>query len=87
MRIPLIIIRIYLLARALPAFWKRSPPLPVRLMETTSAPLVANAWAGTITASRRSNLSFNRGDPVSKLLTQEGQRVEAIVGFSRGSGR
>jgi len=87
MRIPLIIIRIYLLARALPAFWKRSPPLPVRLMETTPGPLVANAWAGTITASRRSNLSFNRGDPVSKLLTQEGRRVEAIVGFSRGSGR
>lgn len=87
MRKTLIIIRIYLLSRALPAFWKRSPSLSVLLMEMAPGLLVANAWAGTITASRRSNLSFNRADPVSKLLTREGQRVEAIAGFSRGSGR
>ncbi|MDF9774666.1 hypothetical protein [Pseudomonas baetica] len=87
MQIQLTTIRIYLLARALPAFWKRSPPLPALLMETPPGPLVANAWAGSITTSRRSNLSFNCGDPVSKLLIQEGRRVEATVGFSRGSGR
>ena len=87
MRKTLIIIRIYLLSRALPDFWKRTSCLPVLLMKMSPGPMVANAWAGTITASRRSSLSFNRGDPVSKLLTQEGQRVEAIAGFSRGSGR
>jgi hypothetical protein len=87
MRIPLIIIRIYFLSRALPAFCKRSPSLPLLLIDMAQGPVVANAWAGTITASLRSNLSFNRGNPASKLLTREGQRVEAIVGFSRGSGR
>jgi hypothetical protein len=87
MRIPLIIIRIYFLSRALPAFCKRSPSLPLLLIDMAQGPVVANAWAGTITASLRSNLSFNRGAPVSKLLTREDQRVEAIVGFSRGSGR
>lgn len=87
MHIPLIIIRIYFLSRALPAFWKRSPSLPVLLMDMASGPVVANAWAGTITASRHSNLSFKRCDQMSKLLTQEGQRVEVIAGFSRGSGR
>ncbi len=87
MRKPLIIIRIELLSRALSAFWKRSPSLLVLLMKMAPEPLVANAWAGTITASLRSNPSFNRADPVSKLLTREGQRVEAIAGFSRGSGR
>jgi hypothetical protein len=83
----LIIVRIYFLSRALPAFWKRSPSLPVLLMDMAQGPVVANAWAGTIMASLRSNLSFDRGAPVGKLLTQEGQGVEAIVGFSRGSGR
>ena len=87
MRILLIIIRIYLLSRVLPAFGKRSPSLPVLLMEMTSGPLVANAWASTNTTSRRSNRFFNRGEQVSTLLTHAGQRVEAIVGFSRGSGR
>ncbi|WP_191624929.1 hypothetical protein [Pseudomonas fluorescens] len=51
MRKSLIIIRINLLSRALPAFWKRSPSLPVLLMEMAQGPL------------------------------------EAITGFSRGSGR
>ena len=87
MRIPLIIIRIYFLSRALPAFWKCAPSLPALLMEIASWPAVANTWASTIAASRRSNLSFNRGDQISKLLTLEGQRAESIVGFSRGSGR
>ena len=83
----LIIIRIYFLSRALPALWKCSPSLPALLMEITPWPVVANTWAGTIAASWRSNLSFNRGDQISKLLTLEGQRVASIVGFSRGSGR
>jgi hypothetical protein len=87
MRILSIIIRIYLLSRVLPAFGKRSPSLPGLLLEMTPGPLVANAWMSTITTSRRSNRFFNRGEQVSTLLTQEGQRVEAIVGFSRGSGR
>ncbi len=87
MRKPLIITRIDLFSRALSACWKRSPRLPVLLMEMAPGPLVANAWVGAIAASRRSNPSFNRADPVSKLLTREGQRVEAIVSLSRGSGR
>ena len=87
MRKPLIIIRIDLLSRALPAFWKRSPHVPVLLMEMAPGSVVANAWAGIITASLRSNPSFNRCAQVSKLLTPESQRVEAIIGFSRGSGR
>ncbi|WP_085717175.1 hypothetical protein [Pseudomonas sp. B28(2017)] len=84
---PLIIIRIYFLSRALPALWKCSPSLPALLMEMTPGPVGANAWAGTIAASWRSNLSFNRGDHTSQLLTLEGQRAESIVGSSRGSGR
>ena len=83
----LIIIRIYFLSRALPAFWKCLPSLPALLMEIASWPVVANARAGIIAACWRSNLSFNRGDQTSKLLTLEGQRVASIVGFSRGSGR
>ncbi|MFS2201395.1 hypothetical protein [Pseudomonas sp. Pseusp3] len=84
---PLIIIRIYFLSRALPAFWKCSPSLPALLMEIASWPVVANARAGIIAACWRSNLSFNRGDQTSKLLTRKGQQAEAIVGFSRGSGK
>jgi hypothetical protein len=57
------------------------------LMEIAPWPVVANAWAGTIAASRRSILSFNRRDQTSKLLPLEGPRAEAIVGFSRGPGR
>ncbi len=84
---PLNIVRIYFLSRALPALWKRSPLLPMLLTEMAPWPVVANVWTSTITASRRSNLSFNRGDSASKWLTREGLRVEAIVGFSRRSGR
>ncbi|WP_191628043.1 MULTISPECIES: hypothetical protein [Pseudomonas] len=51
MRKPLKITRIDLLSRALSACWKRSPSLPVLLMEMAQGPL------------------------------------EAIAGFSRGSGR
>ncbi|EJM72678.1 hypothetical protein PMI31_03541 [Pseudomonas sp. GM55] len=83
----LIIIRIYFLSRALPAFWKCLPSLPALLMEIASWPAVANTWASTIAASRRSNLSFNRGDQTSKLLTRKGLWAEAILGFSRGTGR
>ena len=84
---PLIIFLIDFLSRALPAVWKRSPRLPMLLVDMALWPVVANAWTSTITASVCSNLSFNRGAPASKLLTREGQRVEANVGFSRGSGR
>lgn len=87
MRKPLIITRIYLLSRALSAFWKCSPSLPVLLMEMARGSVTTNAWAGITTASQRSNPTFNRAAPVSKLLTRESQRVEAIIGFSRGSGR
>ena len=87
MRKPLIIICIELLSPALPALWKSSPRVPVLFMEMDPGSLVTNAWAGIITASRRSNPSFNRCAPVSKLLTREGQRMEAIIGFSRRSGR
>jgi len=87
MRNPFINFRICLLSGALPVFWKRSPALPVLLMETASGPLVADAWAGAIKAFRRPGLSSNWGDQASKLLIQGDQQVEAIVGFSRGSGR
>lgn len=87
MRNPLIIIRIYFLSRALPAFRKCSPSLAALLLEIASWPAVANTWASTITASRRSNPSFNRGDQTSKLLTSKGHWAEAIAGFSRGPGR
>lgn len=87
MRNPLIIIRIYFLSRALPALWKCSPSLPALLMKMAPWPVVANAWAGTIAACWRSDLFFNRGDQISKLLTRKGQQAEAIAGFSRGPGR
>ena len=87
MRKPLIITRIDLLSRALPDFCKPSPRVPVLSMKIASGVLVANTRAGIITAYRRSNPSFNRTAPVSKLLTLEGRRMGAITGFSRGSGR
>ncbi|WP_223512162.1 hypothetical protein [Pseudomonas sp. GL-R-26] len=71
MRKPLIIIRIYLLSRALAAFWKRSRRLPVLLMEMAPGSVITN----------------DRACLASKWLTQEDLRVEAIIGFSRGSGR
>jgi hypothetical protein len=87
MRNPLIIIPIYFLSRFLPALLKCSPSLSARLMEMASGPVAANAWAGIIAASWRSDLSFNRGDQISKLLSRKGQQVEAIAVFSRGPGR
>jgi len=81
---PLIIIRIDPLSRALAAFWKRSPRAPALLMEMAPGSVVANAWAGVIMASRRSNPSFNHAAPASKLLSRAGLRMEAIAGFSRG---
>jgi hypothetical protein len=66
------------------AFWKRAPRAPALLMEMAPKSATANAWAGIIMASRRSNSSFNRACLASKLLTREGLRVEAIAGFSRG---
>jgi len=87
MRKPLKIIRIDLLPRALAAFWKRSRRLPVLLMEMATGSVIANAWTGIITASRRSIPSFNRACLASKWLTREGLRVEAFIVFSRGSGR
>ncbi|MBV7545150.1 hypothetical protein KW849_02360 [Pseudomonas sp. PDM26] len=81
---PLIIVLVNFLSRALPAVWKRSPCLPMPVMEMAPGLLVAKAWTGTITACRRSNLPFNRGAPASKLLTREGQGVEVIVGFQGG---
>ena len=56
----------------LPGFWKRPQPQPVKL--------------ASLKACRRSHLSFDRDGQVSELLIQEGQRVEAIVHFSRESG-
>ncbi|CAI8866926.1 Secreted protein [Pseudomonas sp. IT-P258] len=84
---PLIIIRIDLLSRALTAFWKRSPHVPVLLMEMVPGSMVANAWEGFITASLRSIPSFNRTAQVGKFLPRKVLRGEAFTGFSRGSGR
>ena len=81
--------RIYVVSMAFPCFWKHPQPLPMQRVEVSPRPVetpAANTRAGTVRACRRSHLSFNRGAQMSELLIQEGQRVEAIVHFSRESG-
>ncbi|CAI8771251.1 hypothetical protein EMIT0194MI4_10003 [Pseudomonas sp. IT-194MI4] len=68
----------------LPGFWERPQSLPVQRVEVSPR---VNTRAGTVKACRRSYLSVNREGQVNELLIQEGQRVEAIVHFSRESGR
>ena len=84
MRNSLIIIRIYFLSRDLSAFWKRSPSLPSYLMELVQGPSIANAWAGTLAASLRSNLSLERGDRMSTLLSTKASGWKPSVVFQGG---
>ncbi len=61
--------------------WKLRPikPVPIQTYEVTPGTverIAANSRAGTIKACQRSQLSLRTGGRVSRLLTDEGQRVK-----------
>lgn len=80
----LMIIPIFVFSMALPGFWERPQTLPVQRVEVSPGP---NTRVGTVEVCRCSHRSLNCGGQMSDLLIQEGQWVEAIVHFSRESGR